>query len=140
MQSQILYLLRDLNNQISPKFERCTGISQSRLALLSYLYKHGEISQTILQKEINIDSAAITRHVKQLEAAGKVSRRKSTDDNRVTLVRLTDIGYEEVVSYKNERDSFVASMLKDFNEEELQILFYMLKRMQQNTSEIEEKS
>lgn len=46
-----------LNKQISSKFESCTGISQSRHDILYQLYKVDEISQTALQKEVNIDSA-----------------------------------------------------------------------------------
>lgn len=136
LQTSILYSLRELHNQISPKFERCTGISQSRLELLHHLYETDEISQTALQKEVNIDSAAITRHLKQLEAAGKVSRHKSANDNRITLVSLTEQGRIEIIRYQKERDQFVSNLLKDFTEEELPLLFNMLQRMQRNAFQI----
>ncbi|WP_376773875.1 MarR family winged helix-turn-helix transcriptional regulator [Paenibacillus phytorum] len=123
-----------LNKQISTKFERCTGISPSRLRLLHQLYQVEEISQTTLQKEVNIDSAAVTRHLKQLEASGMVSRRMNPDDNRVTLVRLTDHGRTEIISFKEEKAQFITQMLKDFNEEERNMLSDMLQRMLTNIS------
>jgi DNA-binding MarR family transcriptional regulator len=121
-----------LNKQISTKFERCTGISPSRLRLLHQLYEVDEISQSSLQKEIDIDSAAVTRHLKQLEAAGMVSRRNNPDDNRVTLVTLTDHGRKEIISFKDEKTQFITVMLNDFNEHERDMLSGMLQRMMNN--------
>ena len=39
-------------------------MSQSRLELILQLFEVGEISQKALQQEVNIDNAAITRHLK----------------------------------------------------------------------------
>lgn len=103
-QEQILHLLKGLNNQISPKFERCTGISSTRFELLHQLFETEEINQSNLQKAVNIDSAAITRHLKQLEANGMVTRRRNPTDNRVIFVRLTEEGRKRIVGYKKEKD------------------------------------
>ncbi|MEK5334207.1 MarR family winged helix-turn-helix transcriptional regulator [Lysinibacillus sp. FSL W8-0992] len=129
---QILQLLKGLNNQISPKFERCTGISASRYELLHQLYKTEEINQSTLQKAVNIDSGAITRHLKQLEASGMVTRRRNPTDNRVIFVRLTDEGRKQIIGYKKEKVRFVNQMLHGFNQEELESLSVMLNRMQNN--------
>lgn len=131
-QEQILHLLKGLNNQISPKFERCTGISASRYELLYQLYEADEINQSTLQKAVNIDSGAITRHLKQLEANGMVSRRRNPTDNREIFVRLTDEGRKQIVGYKKEKILFVNQMLHDFKSEELEALSNMLSRMQNN--------
>ena len=135
-QEQILHLLKGLNNQISPKFERCTGISSSRYELLHHLYHADEVNQSNLQKAVNIDSAAVTRHLKQLEADGMVTRSKIPSDNRVTLVRLTEEGRKRIIGYKEEKAAFVNQMLNDFSEEELSILSNMLLRMQTNIHEL----
>ncbi|WP_277587080.1 MarR family winged helix-turn-helix transcriptional regulator [Psychrobacillus antarcticus] len=132
---QILYLLKGLNNQISPKFERCTGISSSRYELLHQLYETDEINQSTLQRAVNIDSAAITRHLKQLETKGMVTRRRNPNDNRVIFVRLTEEGRKQIVGYKKEKINFVDQMLHDFKTEELETLSDMLTRMQNNISE-----
>jgi len=131
-QEQILHLLKGLNNQISPKFERCTGISASRYELLYQLYEAEEINQSTLQKAVNIDSGAITRHLKQLEANGMVTRRRNPTDNREIFVRLTDEGRKQIVGYKKEKILFVNQMLHDFTAEELETLSNMLHRMQNN--------
>lgn len=132
----ILYKLHFLNKEISSKFEGCTGVSQSRLELLRHLYQVDEMSQKELQKEINIDNAAITRHLKQLEANGMILRRKKPSDNRITLVSLTDYGRQKISFYQEEKKRFVTSMLKDFSEEERDLLLDMLNRIQNSIKEI----
>jgi DNA-binding MarR family transcriptional regulator len=132
----ILYKLFFINKEINSKFEGCTGVSQSRLELLSHLYQVDEMSQKALQKEMNIDNAAITRHLKQLEVNGLILRRKKTSDNRITLVTLTDYGRKKISCYQEEKKRFVTSMLKDISEEERDLLFDMLNRIQNNIKEI----
>lgn len=131
-QEQVLHQFKGLTNQISPKFERCTGISASRYELLSQLYKVDEINQSTLQKLVNIDSAAVTRHLKQLETSGMVTKRRNPDDNRVIFVSLTDEGRERIVEYRKENTGFVKQMLHDFTAEEVDALSDMLRRMQDN--------
>ncbi|MDE0581712.1 MarR family transcriptional regulator [Planococcus sp. A6] len=131
-QEQVLHQFKGLTNQISPKFERCTGISASRYELLSQLYKVEEINQSTLQKLVNIDSAAVTRHLKQLEASGMVTKRRNPEDNRVIFVSLTDEGRERIVEYRKENTGFVKQMLHDFTSEEVDALSDMLRRMQDN--------
>ncbi|WP_208324146.1 MarR family winged helix-turn-helix transcriptional regulator [Paenisporosarcina antarctica] len=136
-EEKIVYRLYEISKQMSPKFERCTGISQSRLDLLNKLFEKEEISQTALQKEVNIDHAAVTRHLKQLEEKGMVSRRKNPADNRFTFVRLTDEGRERIASYQDEKQRFISKVLAGFAEEERSILLEMLIRIQDNVKNID---
>ncbi|TFE02302.1 MarR family winged helix-turn-helix transcriptional regulator [Jeotgalibacillus salarius] len=134
---KIIYQLNDIYKFMSPKFERCTGMSQSRLDLLHVLFEADEINQSALQKEVSIDHAAITRHLKQLEEKGMVARRKNPADNRVTFVRLTKQGRDQIDSFKSEKQQFVEKVLKDFTEEEISDLSDKLKRLQQNVTDIQ---
>ncbi|WP_416367258.1 MarR family winged helix-turn-helix transcriptional regulator [Paenibacillus sanfengchensis] len=131
MESVILYKLHFLSKEINSKFSECTGISQSRFELLHHLYQtEDEVSQQELQKELNIDNAAITRHLKQLEASGMISRRKKESDNRVTLVRLTDQSRQKIGTFEKEKKRLVEIMLKDIPQEEREILLDLLNRIQ----------
>ncbi|OEH92082.1 MarR family winged helix-turn-helix transcriptional regulator [Bacillus solimangrovi] len=133
---EIIYQLYGIHKEILSKFERCTGIGQSRLELLHKLYESGEISQTALQKELNIDRAAVTRHLKQLEEKGIVFRRKNPSDNRITFVSLTDEGHQKIVAYREEKARFIINVLKGFEDEERTILLDMLTRIQNNVEQI----
>lgn len=80
---------------------------------------------------MNIDGAAITRHVKQLEAKGTVLRRKEPEDNRITLVRLSEQGRERIESSKKEKERFTKEMQMFVNVsvEEHNVLIHVLSRM-----------
>ncbi|PFE68481.1 transcriptional regulator [Bacillus cereus] len=132
----ILYKLHFLNKEVSSKFERCTGMSQSRLELILQLFEVDEISQKALQQEVNIDNAAITRHLKQLEANGMITRRKNPDDNRITLVSLTEEGRNKIQVYQEEKERFATSAFKGLSEEERDNLLTMLDRIQENIKEL----
>ncbi len=133
----IFEMLLLLNKEISCKFERCAGISASRLQLLCKLYQVEEISQTLLQKEIGIDGAAVTRHLKQLEANAMVTRRTKPEDNRVTLVSLTDYGRERIITFRQERSQFVDRLLQSFDEAERHQLADMLRIMNGHISDMD---
>lgn len=133
----IFDMLLLLNRQISSKFERCAGVSASRLQLLCKLYQVQEISQTLLQKEVGIDAAAVTRHLKQLEATEMVTRRTKPEDNRVTLVSLTDYGRARIVIFKQERSQFVAQLLQSFDETQRHQLADMLQVMNSHISDMD---
>ena len=131
-QEELLFLFKTLSNQLGPKFEKSTNFSLSRFELLYQLVQYDEISQSSLQKTVNIDHAAITRHLKQLEADGLVSRRRNPTDNRETIVQLTDEGYKQAISCQKNKLSFANQMFQQFSDVELQSLMDMLKRIQEN--------
>ncbi|WP_339147137.1 MULTISPECIES: MarR family transcriptional regulator [unclassified Sutcliffiella] len=135
-EAEILYQLQSVNKVISTKFEVCTGISQTRLELLALLYQFDEISQSDLQKKMNIDGAAITRHVKQLESKGMVSRRRKSVDNRIILVHLTEQGRERIESSKKEKERFIKEMFANISEEKRLVLKDVLLQMQKNIENI----
>ncbi|WP_338782037.1 MarR family transcriptional regulator [Metabacillus sp. FJAT-52054] len=129
---EIVFRLYEINKRTNPKFEACTGVSQSRLELLLKLYETEEINQSTLQKKVNIDNAAVTRHLKQLEEKGTIIRRKNPEDNRFTYVRLTEEGRGKIAAYKEEKQRFVSDVLHGFNTEERTLLLEMLTRIQEN--------
>lgn len=49
-EDRIFELLQALNKGICPKFERCAGISPTRLRLLHELFQVDEVSQITLQR------------------------------------------------------------------------------------------
>jgi DNA-binding MarR family transcriptional regulator len=102
---------------IGLKFEECTGVSQSRLELLTLLYQVDEISQSDLQK-------------------GMVSRRRKPEDNRITLVKLSNQGRERIESYKKEKERFMEEMLVNISTEERNVLLHLLSQMKKNIENI----
>jgi DNA-binding MarR family transcriptional regulator len=69
--------------------EQAAGMSQTRLEIMHELFHADELSQAELQKHLGVEGAVVTRIVKQMEAAGLVTRRADPRDNRYTLVALS---------------------------------------------------
>lgn len=129
---KIFELLQALHKEIGPKFERCAGMTPTRFRLLQELYRISEISQISLQKLLEIDPAAVTRHLKGLEENGMIARRNNPADNRVTLVSLTSQGREHINAYRENKTEFIGDLLAGFNEQERTELAEMLTRLQYN--------
>ncbi|QDH21533.1 MarR family transcriptional regulator [Saccharibacillus brassicae] len=135
-ESCILEKLQLLNTRVSTAFSGCAGISASRFRLLQELFTAEEIGQSALQKLLGIDGAAVTRHLKQLETNGFVTRRSSPEDNRITLVRLTEHGRAHIDGFLQEKSLLTEKLLAGFDADERLLLANMLERMHRNAESL----
>ena len=117
-------------------FQRRVGISDSRLHTLGMLYRHGEMSQNELQRRLDVDGAAVTRQVKQLESEGLLSRRADPADNRFTLVTLTDAGRADLREVARAAREFIAEALEGVSAEDLECVRRTITRMRANIEKL----
>jgi DNA-binding MarR family transcriptional regulator len=124
--SQLLYQLKIVNQEMTAKFEKSTGFSITRYQLMMILKCKGKCSQTQLQNELKIDSAAVTRHLKLLEEKNLVKRQRNKDNNREVFVEITDEAKADLERCAREHDNSVHESeqtlnigLSDSEEEEL---------------------
>lgn len=124
--SQLLYQLKIVNQEMTAKFEKSTGFSITRYQLMMILKCKGRCSQTQLQNELKIDSAAVTRHLKLLEEKNLVKRQRNKDNNREVFVEITDEAKADLEHCAREHDNSVHESeqtlnigLSDSEEEEL---------------------
>ena len=132
---RLIYALVSVNKTIAQKFDLCTdGFSQTRMDLLAQLEIGKTISQKELQQRVNVDNAAVTRHLKHLETNGMIQRVRSATDNRVILVSLTDEGATRITQLRQQKDDFLEHLLEDFTGEEQAALAQMMQRIENNAS------
>lgn len=74
---QIILLMKTIDRQVTKQFEQQTDISMTRYELLFTLINKGTVSQQILKQALQIDQAAITRHLKLLEDEQLVERKRN---------------------------------------------------------------
>ncbi|EQC86070.1 MarR family transcriptional regulator [Lactococcus cremoris] len=124
--SQLLYQLKIVNQEMTAKFKKSTGFSITRYQLMMILKCKGRCSQTQLQNELKIDSAAVTRHLKLLEEKNLVKRQRNKDNNREVFVEITDEAKADLERCAREHDNSVHESeqtlnigLSDSEEEEL---------------------
>jgi len=68
------------------------GLTYTQYIVLLALWEKDGISVREIGERLFLDSGTLTPLLKKLEAQGRVVRTRSTDDERVVLVRLTDEG------------------------------------------------
>jgi DNA-binding MarR family transcriptional regulator len=113
-------------------FERHMGMSRARWAILNRLSREESMTQAALAQVLDVDAAAITRQVKQLEAEGLVTRWSAPEDNRFTVVALTPEGRAFVEELRSQRDAFEHIVTSGLSAEDIDQMRSCLIRMRRN--------
>ncbi|MEK4423592.1 MarR family winged helix-turn-helix transcriptional regulator [Solibacillus sp. FSL K6-1523] len=130
---QIILLMKSIDRQVTMQFEKQTDISMTRYELLCTLLDGGTVSQQVLKQAIEIDQAAITRHLKLLEEEHFVMRSRNTDNNREMLVSLTEEGRARLVHCQDDKNDYFKNLTNEFSEQDLQMLYTLLEKLKQNS-------
>ena len=128
----VVQLIAHAYHALVPPFERHVGMSRARWQILATLRREGEISQSGLQQQLQVDGAAITRQVKQLEEAGLVFRRADPHDNRFTLVTLAPAGETLAATMDEQRITFQELLTAGISEGDMAVLRQCLRRIREN--------
>ncbi|MGQ7366640.1 MarR family winged helix-turn-helix transcriptional regulator [Streptococcus suis] len=94
--SQLLYQVKLADETVTSLFEKGLGISLTRYQLLTNLLDQAPCSQQDLQEKLQIDRAAITRHLKILEDKGYIQRERNPENQREMLVQPTQYAVNEL--------------------------------------------
>jgi len=120
--------IRDsINKMINTELEKhgVTDIVSSHGDVLSVLYHHDGLPVKTLAEKIRRTQPTISVLVNKLEKLGYVERTQSKEDNRVTLVRLTEKGrrlqpiFQQISTELNER---IYGNLNEAEKEQLETL------------------
>lgn len=96
--SRLLYKLKLTDQKISQLFEGQLGISLTRYEILKRLLELAPCRQAALQESLQIDQAAITRHLRVLEESGYILRQRNQANQREIMVNLTFKAREQLVT------------------------------------------
>lgn len=128
--SKLLYQLKLANQEMTTKFEAKTGFSITRYELMLVLMENAPCSQSLIQNELKIDSAAVTRHLKILEEKGYVIRERNQANNREISVNITEQAIKDLKSCEAEHQQHKKLNLS-LTEDEEKILLQLLTKMVQ---------
>jgi MarR family transcriptional regulator for hemolysin len=82
---------------------------------------------------IGIEGATLTHHLNRMEAAGLVTRRRTTEDRRSQVVELTAAGDELFTRLLGAVVGFDEGLREGFDDRELVILRGLLDRLRANS-------
>jgi len=95
-----------------------TGLGPTMTAALSSIAKHGGPTHGELAAIEQVAPPTITAVVGKMETLGLVTRETGTDDRRVTRIRVTAAGIDQLDEVRSRRTSWLASQLDSLTDDE----------------------
>lgn len=101
---KLLHDLKILEIKVANIFEKRLEISLTRFQIIKYLYEVEIATPKQIAQLLEIDAAAITRHINKLEEGGYVKKRRNEQNNREVFVVLTQYSKNKVDQCVKETD------------------------------------
>ncbi len=95
-----------------------TGLGPTMTAALASIYKHGGPTHGELAAMEQVAPPTITAVVGKMEKLGLVERVTDRTDRRVTRIRITPAGVDQLDGVRNRRTSWLASQLSSLTDDE----------------------
>jgi DNA-binding MarR family transcriptional regulator len=117
----------DLANTLRPTITRLarrlrqqdhTGLGPTMTAALSSIAKHGGPTHGELAAIEQVAPPTITAVVGKMETLGLVTRESGISDRRVTRIRITPAGIDQLDEVRSRRTSWLASQLDGLTDDE----------------------
>ena len=128
---ELLYNLKILDKKLIDLFEKKIGISLTRFQIIKYLHEVSFTTAKQLAQSLEIDAAAITRHLRILEQEGYVIKRRNEFNNREIFVELSQKALDAIG--RCEKETNVRDLIgEEFTTEDLQNLVQLLNKFNKN--------
>ena len=101
---KLLHDIKILERKVVDIFEKKLGISLTRFQIIKHLYEVEVATPKQIAQILEIDAAAITRHLKKLEEGGYVRKKRNEDNNREVLVEITQFSKSKIDQCVKETD------------------------------------
>ncbi len=95
LKNQLCFPLYAASREVIKKYRPCLdelGLTYTQYIAMMVFWEEKKISVKELGKKLYLDSGTLTPLLKVLETKGFVKRYRSTDDERVLIVEITDLG------------------------------------------------
>ena len=128
---KLLHDIKILERKVVDIFEKKLGISLTRFQIIKYLYEVEVATPKQITQILEIDAAAITRHLKKLEEGGYVRKRRNEDNNREVLVEITQFSKSKIDQCIKETD--IRTLIdEEFTDDDFKQLEILLKKFNNN--------
>ena len=128
---KLLHDIKILERKVADIFEKKLGISLTRFQIIKYLYEVEVATPKQIAQILEIDAAAITRHLKKLEEGGYVRKKRNEDNNREVLVEITQFSKSKIDQCVKETD--IRTLIdEEFTDDDFKQLEILLKKFNNN--------
>ncbi|MBF0713560.1 MarR family transcriptional regulator [Gemella sp. GH3] len=130
--SKLIYKIKIVEQKFKRNFEAKFGVSLTRYEILQVISEKNELAQGELQEYLQIDQAAITRHLKILEEKNYVKRIRNPKNNREIFVSLTDKAKTEMKEYDKNCPKMEEFFGNKFTKDDAEYLLMLLEKFEKN--------
>lgn len=128
---KLLHDMKILERKVADIFEKKLGISLTRFQIIKYLYEVEVATPKQITQILEIDAAAITRHLKKLEEGGYVRKKRNEDNNREVLVEITQFSKSKIDQCVKETD--IRTLIdEEFTDDDFKQLEILLNKFNDN--------
>lgn len=128
---KLLHDLKILEIKVANIFEKRLEISLTRFQIIKYLYEVEIATPKQIAQSLEIDAAAITRHINKLEEGGYVKKRRNEQNNREVFVVLTQYSKNKVDQCVKETD--IRTLIdEEFTDDDFKQLKILLNKFNNN--------
>ena len=128
---KLLHDIKILEKKVADIFEKKLGISLTRFQIIKYLYEVDVATPKKIAQILEIDAAAITRHLKKLEEGGYVRKKRNEDNNREVLVEITEFSKSKIDQCVKETD--IRTLIdEEFTDDDFKQLKILLNKFNNN--------
>lgn len=124
--SNMLHKLRCVEQKMTKNFEEVTGFSITRYEMLIFLKDNGNCLQREIASHLDIDPAAVTRHIKILEKKGYITKNRNEENAREIIISLTDFAKDELAKCRKNSSDGECNVPIPLSQEEINRLYELL--------------
>lgn len=103
------------------------SLPDAAAGLLGELVHNGESRASDLAAHRFVDASVVSRQLSQLEDSGLISRRPDPADGRVSLLRATSEGEQQLAELERRKSEWLSRALRDWDERDVRALAEMLR-------------
>ena len=97
-------------------------VDPATIPVLHVLRCTGAIRLSDLAQRMHLDASTVSRHARQLEERGLVSRTGDPDDRRASRVEITELGGKALAASFEQRKKLIGQTMADWSAQDLQTL------------------
>jgi DNA-binding MarR family transcriptional regulator len=97
-------------------------VDPATVPFLHILSCAGDIRLSDLAQRMQLDASTVSRHARQLEERGLISRTTDPEDRRASRVEITELGSKALASSFEHRKQMIGRVLESWPHEDLETL------------------
>jgi DNA-binding MarR family transcriptional regulator len=127
MESLMRNIVRQLRNEINQVLSNV--LSRNEFIVLKSLKDNGPLNSSVLAKELDVSASHITTVTDSLIGKDLITRKRSPNDRRITVIDLTEKGHLVLTEFESKKTEFFSKRFECYTDKELYQLIQLFGKL-----------